>query len=457
MSLALVGLNHTTAPVEVRERLAVPDDRLPEVLARLVRLPGVAEVCALSTCNRVEVVVAAEEARHAEAAVHDLLEWQGVPSDLVAPSLYRLEEAAAARHLFRVASGLDSLVLGEPQILGQVKHAYAAALRVRAAGPHLSRLFHAVFRVAKRIRTETGLGAQSVSVGHAAVSLARRIFDDLATKRVLVLGAGEMAEITARHLLASGIRDVTVASRTSERAQALALALGGRMLPFEALARAVGEADIVVASTGSLLPVVHAPMVADLMRARRQKPLFFIDIAVPRNVDPRVHDLPNVYLYDIDDLKAVVEEGRSHRQREAGRAERIVEEEVDLFVRDIRTREVVPTVVALRRRFEGIRQQELARMATALRDLTPEQRLAVDRLTEGLLGKLLHAPTATLKRLAEEAEGALYAEALTTLFQLEAPGPSAAPKADAAADCASAPEPDVSSAPAPVRRREQPA
>ncbi|HEY8368537.1 MAG TPA: glutamyl-tRNA reductase [Thermodesulfobacteriota bacterium] len=419
MTLVLLGVNHTTASVELRERLAVPEDRLPELLASLNGLPEVEEVCALSTCNRVEVILAVGAAAGADCAVRRLLEWRGVEPDLVAPSLYRLEEAAVARHLFRVASGLDSLVLGEPQILGQVKEAYAAALRARTAGPRLSRLFHTVFRVAKRIRTETGLGVQGVSVGHAAVALARRIFDDLTTKRVLVLGAGEMAEITARHLVASGVRDVTVASRSAERARALAMALGGRTAPYEALAQAVGEADIVVASTGSPTPIVHAGMVADLMRARRQKPLFFIDIAVPRNVDPRVHDLTNVYLYDIDDLKAVVEEGRSHRQREAGRAERIVEEEVEAFVRGVRTREVVPTIVALRRRFEAIRRAELARMAAALRDLTPEQRKAVERLTEGMLGKLLHAPTATLKRLAEEAEGSLYADALATLFELD--------------------------------------
>ncbi len=454
MTLVLVGLSHTTAPVEVRERLAVSEEELPEVLARLVRLPGVTEACALSTCNRVEVIVAAEAAPRAEAAVRMLLEWQGVEPALVASALYRLEEEAAARHLFRVASGLDSLVLGEPQILGQVKSAYSAAMRARTAGPCLSRLFHTVFRVAKRIRTETGLGAQSVSVGHAAVSLARRIFDDLTTKRVLVLGAGEMAEITARHLSASGVRDVSVASRTPERARALAMALGGRTAPYEALAEAVGEADIVVASTGSLTPIVHVGMVADLMRARRQKPLFFIDIAVPRNVDPRVHDLPNVYLYDIDDLKAVVEEGLSHRQREAGRAERIVEEGVDAFVRGIRTREVVPTVVALRLRFEAIRKAELARMAAALRDLTPEQRAAVERLTEGLLGKLLHAPTATLKRLAEDAEGPLYAEALITLFQLESAADTPPQPEEAAA-----PDPSAETAGPPIRARrgEQPA
>ncbi len=452
MSLTLVGLNHTTAPVEIRERLAVPEAQLPEVLARLVRLPGVAEACALSTCNRVEVIVAVQAVQRAEAAVHALIQWQGVDPSLVTSSLYRLEEAAAARHLFRVAAGLDSLVLGEPQILGQVKTAYAAALRARTAGPHLSRLFHTVFRVAKRIRTETGLGAQAVSVGHAAVSLARRIFDDLTTKRVLVLGAGEMAEITARHLLASGVRDVTVASRTAERARALATALGGRMLPFEEMTRGVGEADIVVASTGATAPIVHAGMVSELMRARRQKPLFFIDIAVPRNVDPHVHDLPNVYLYDIDDLKAVVEEGLTHRQREAGRAERIVDEELDAFVRGVRHRDVVPTVVALRRRFEAIRQAEIARMASALRDLTPEQRLAVERLTEGLLGKLLHPPTATLKRLAEDAEGPLYAEALTMLFQLETPADGRPTSA-----AGEAPSTDPAEKPLPVPPREQPA
>ncbi len=419
MSLVLVGLNHTTAPVEVRERLAVPDDRLPELVGRLARLPGIAEACAVSTCNRVEVVVDAAGPQHAEAAMAALIERQGVEPALVVPALYRFEGAAAVRHLFRVAAGLDSLVLGEPQILGQVKAAYAVAVQARATGPVLNRLFHTVFRVAKRVRTETGLGAQSVSIGYAAAELAGRIFDDLSTKRVMLLGAGEMAALTARHLLGRGVSELTVVSRTFERARALAASLGGRALPFEALNEAVRTADIVIASTAATAPVIDAGTVADLMRARRQAPLFFVDIAVPRNVDPRVHELPNVYLYDIDDLQAVVAESLRHRQREAGRAEAIVGEEVEAYLRTARGRDVVPTVVALRRHFEALRQAELARAAAALRELTPEQRAAVERLTEGLLAKLLHAPTTNLKRLAEEAEAALYAEALTVLFGLD--------------------------------------
>lgn len=442
MPLALVGLNHTTAPVELRERLAVPEERLPELLPSLARLPGVAEACALSTCNRVELVLEATAAEQADGAARALLAWQGVDAADVEPALYRLEEEAAARHLFRVAAGLDSLVLGEPQILGQVKSAYAAALRARTAGPRLSRLFHTVFRVAKRIRTETGLGAQSLSVGSAAVELARKIFEDLGTKRILLLGTGEMAEITARHLVASGARDVAVASRTPERARALAASLGGRPVAFDGLAGAVRDADIVVASTDSRAPIVDAGLVADLMRARRQKPLFFIDIAVPRNVDPRVNDLPNVYLYDIDDLQAVVTEGLSHRRREATRAEAIVSEEVDAFLRAVRARDVVPTLVALRRRFEQVRRAELDRAAPLLASLSPEQRAAVDRLTEGLVAKLLHAPSATLKQLAEDAAGPLYAETLAALFELP-------PEAGPAPPGAPEPEPAVESPPAP--------
>ncbi len=419
MSLVLVGLNHTTAPVEVRERLAIADDRLPEILGRLAGLPGVREACALSTCNRVELVLEASGLHHAQAAATALLEEQGVEPDLVLPVLYRLEGEAAVHHLFRVAAGLDSLVLGEPQILGQVKAAYAAAVQAETVGPSLNRLFHTVFRVAKRTRTETGLGTQPVSVGYAAAELARKIFDDLSTKRVLLLGAGGMAELTARHLLGGGVREVTVVNRTFERAQALASALGGRALPFEALNEGIRHADIVVASTAAQTPVVEAATVAGLMRARRQAPLFFVDIAVPRNVDPRVNDLPNVYLYDIDDLQGVIADGMKHRQEEAGRAEAIVGEEVEAFLRASRSREVVPTLLALRRRFEALGRAELGRAGAGLRDLTPEQRAAVERLTQALVAKLLHAPTANLKRLAEEAEVALYADALAALFDLE--------------------------------------
>lgn len=422
MSLVLVGLNHQTAPVELRERLAVPQERLPDLLARLATLSGVAEACAVSTCNRVEVVVAAASRDCADATGRALVDWHGVEPALVAPSLYRLEEEAAARHLFRVAAGLDSLVLGEPQILGQVKAAYAVALRARTAGPELNRLFHTVFRVAKRVRSETGLGAQSVSVGHAAAALARKIFDDLSAKRVLVLGAGEMAEITARHLVAAGVREITVTNRTHDRAVGLAAALGGRAVPIDALGEALRAADIVVASSAARAPVVDAATVADLMRVRRQSPLFFVDIAVPRNVDPRVHELPNVYLYNIDDLQAVAAEGLTHRQREAARAEQIVTEEVDGFLRRTRTRAVVPTVVALRRRFDAIRRAEMQRASGGLRELTLAQRAAVDRLVEDLIAKLLHAPTSMLKRLAEEDEGSFYADVLATLFDLDAAG-----------------------------------
>lgn len=419
MSLVLIGLNHTTAPVEVREQLAVPHDRLPELLGRLVRLPGVREVCALSTCNRVELVLEASGLHHGESAASALLEAQGVEPGLVLPALYRLEGGGAAQHLFRVAAGLDSLVLGEPQILGQVKAAYAMAARARTTGSSLNRLFHAVFRVAKRTRTETGLGTQPVSVGYAAAELARKIFDDLSTKRVLLLGAGGMAELTARHLLGGGVKALTVANRTPERAQALAATLGGRALPFEALNEGIRNADIVVASTASPEPLVGAATVAGIMRERRQAPLFFVDIAVPRNVDPQVNALPNVYVYDIDDLQGVIAEGLKHRQAEAARAEAIIGEEVEAFLRASLSREVVPTILALRRRFEALRRAELTRAGGCLRDLTPEQRAAVERLTEALVAKLLHHPTANLKRLAEEAEGALYAETLAALYQLD--------------------------------------
>ncbi|HWP35258.1 MAG TPA: glutamyl-tRNA reductase, partial [Thermodesulfobacteriota bacterium] len=421
MSLVLVGLNHTTAPVALRERLAVAAERLPALLPRLARAASAREACLLSTCNRVELLADAPGLPEAEAAAAALAEWQGVEPAQIRPVLYRLEGGAAARHLFRVAAGLDSLVLGEPQILGQVKAAYAAASQAGTTGPLLNRLFHTTFRVAKRIRSETGLGAQPVSVGQAAVELARRIFDDLARKRVLLVGAGEMAEATARHLVGCGVQALCVANRTFERAQGLAAMLGGRAVPFDGLLDAIRDADIVIASAAAEAPLLDAARVAELMRARRQAPLFFIDIAVPRNVDPRVHELPNVYLYNIDDLQAVVAEGLRHRQREAVRAEAIVQEEVEGYLRALDSRAVVPTLVALRRRFEAVRRAELARAAALLRELTPEQRAAVERLTEGLLAKLLHEPTVALKRAAADAEGPLYAEVLRTLFDLRAP------------------------------------
>ncbi|MFN8544009.1 MAG: glutamyl-tRNA reductase [Candidatus Binatia bacterium] len=420
--IVLVGVNHRTAPVEVREAIAFQNGRLEAALQVLVELPGVAEGAILSTCNRVEVVACGSDpAVVAEALPDFLAQEHGLARPALAPHVYTHVGRAAVRHLFRVAASLDSMIVGEPQILGQMKEQYQLAVAVGAAGRILHRCFHKSFSVAKRVRTETAVAEKAVSVGSAAVELARGIFDTLQDKTVLLIGAGVMGEIVARQLLVQGVGSLVVVNRTFDRGVELARTLGGMPVPFERLARTLPQADLVVGAAGGDGFLLTAETVTEALRLRRRRPIFLIDLAVPRCFDPEINALDGAYLYDIDDLEGVVEDNRGARAGEAAKAERIVESEVDAFWRWYGGLDVVPTIVALREHLETIRQGELARHLSLLGAFDPSQRAVVERVTQAIVNKILHGPISTLKRQRTGQGDTLYLEAVRRLFRLGEP------------------------------------
>ncbi len=417
--IVLVGLNHRSAPIEVRERVAFADGRLEPSLHRLMALEGVAEGAILSTCNRVEVVACGPDPAAVGAALPGFLAREhGVPEPALAGHLYTHTDREAVRHLFRVAASLDSMVVGEPQILGQMKEQYAAAAAAGASGQILHRCFHRSFSVAKRIRSETAVAEKAVSIGSAAVELSRGIFDRLADKSALLLGAGTMGEVTARQLLAHGVGSVMVANRTFDRAIDVARVLGATPVPWEHLARYLPLADLVIAAASGEGFLLSRAAVEEAMRERRHRPMFLIDLAVPRVLDPAVSQLDSVYLYDIDDLEGVVAQNRGARAREAAKAETIVDAEVDTFWRWFASLDVVPTIVALREQVEAIRRHEVERSLGALGALDPRQREALERLTQAIVNKVLHAPLTALRRHRTDPAETFYVEAARRLFRL---------------------------------------
>lgn len=426
MTLVTAGVDHRTAPVELRERLDFRRDGLEAAHAALARHDFVREAVLVSTCNRVEIYAAVDGDAVAEACARFLGEYSGVPWASLAPHVVVRRGAEAARHLLRVTASLESLVVGEPQILGQVKEAFAAAERAGRTGALTGRLFSTAFTAGKRVRSETGLGEGAVSVSYAAAALARKIFGTLAGRHVLVLGAGEMAELTGAHLRAQQVGAITIASRTLAAAERLAGALDGRAVPWTALDDALRQADIVVCATGASAPVLTRRLVEDTMRARRGRPLFIVDIAVPRDVEADAGAIEQVFLYDIDDLQGLVRESLARRQAEVARAEAIVGEELTRFTAWLQSRRMVPTIVALRERFESIRQAELERLAPRLASLPPEARARVDEITHLIVEKLLLTPTEQLKALGDDRTMTSCTEAVTRLFALAERPPSAA-------------------------------
>ena len=420
MRLLAVGLSHRTAPVELRERVDFARSGLDAALARIAAEGISREAVVLSTCNRAEVYAVVEhDAKAAADAIGRFFsDYHGVPHADMAEHLYAQRGADAARHLFRVAAGLDSLVIGEPQILGQVKAAYATASEGRFTGALTNRLFHSAFAVGKRVRSETGLAEGAVSVSYAAIALAKKIFGDLKGLNVLILGAGEMAKLTATHLQAQHVRQITIASRTLSTAEGLARQVGGAAVPWSSLPPALTGADIVVTATGASEPVLTRARVQEAMRSRRARPLFLIDIALPRDVEASVGNLDQVFLYNIDDLQAIVQENLARRGAELERAEAIVGEEVARFAAWMQSREIIPTVVALRQRFEAIRQAELSRLQPKLSGLPPEARARLDEITHLIVEKLLLTPTEQLKSVSDETMVVVYSEALNRLFSL---------------------------------------
>jgi glutamyl-tRNA reductase len=395
----VVGLNHRAAPVEVREALAFGKDTLREELRRLRDASGLDEAVVLSTCNRVEVWGAG--ASTAGEKVSALLLARGGRPPAEAALLYRRVGEEAVRHLFRVPCGLDSLVLGEPQILGQVKDAYRVAEEAGTLGGRLSLLRNHALATAKRVRTDTGIGRHAVSVSHVAVELAIKVFGHVRGRRVLVVGAGKMSGLAARRLAREGA-ELTVVGRTEARASELAAALGGRALAFENLAGELATADVVLTGTAAPTTILHVPEVEAAARARRGRPLFLIDIAVPRDVDPAVRAIPGVFLYDLDDLTGVAAANLRERQREAAAAETLLEEEVRRHLAQERERGAVPSVTELRRRAEAIRRAEIEKARTRLGPLTPEQERALEAVSTAIVNKLLHAPTVCLKDVARQ-------------------------------------------------------
>ena len=421
--IVLVGLNHRTAGVDVRERFALAEHCAPDTWA-VPTADALSEALILSTCNRVELVGVG--ANSDEVREHLLRSWAGArhaePEDL-APYLYEYTGNEAVRHLFSVASSLDSMVLGEPQILGQLKQAYRRSVESRATGVILNRLLHKAFSVAKRVRTETAVAANAVSISYAAVELARRIFGDMPRHRALLVGAGEMAELAAMHLLQAGIDEIVVVNRTRERAVELAKRFHGRAAGFEELGARIAEADIVITSTGSPEPVIRARDLRAVLRTRKNRPMFFIDIAVPRDIDPDVNGLDNVYLYDIDDLREVVEENLAGRREEAAKAEAILDEEVALFSRWLESLESQPTIVELVRRGERAAEEELARTLKRLGPLDEGQRAAITAMAHAIAHKLNHAPLMFLKEEGMAREGApARVNLVRRVFGLDAPG-----------------------------------
>ncbi|MBI1740467.1 MAG: glutamyl-tRNA reductase [Acidobacteriales bacterium] len=417
MSFQLIGVNHKTAPVEVRERLAIAESRLPEACKKLAEHPAVAEGMIVSTCNRVEFLA---NMKNGAGDLREFLrEYFQVDPSQFENHLYEFRESEAVRHVFRVAASLDSMIVGEPQILGQVKEAYATARAVGAVRAQLDQLLTRAFAVAKRVRTETAVGSSSVSVASVAVELAKKIFGNLNGKSVYLVGAGKMSELAARHLLAHGASSIFVANRTYDRAIRLAQKFDGQAIEFSRLYDTCERADIVITSTGAPHFIFKREHGERFMARRRNRPMFFIDIAVPRDVDPELNKLDGLFVYDIDDLQQAVATHVADRKKEAEKAEAIINGEVEKFQARLQTLDVVPTIVSLQDHLETIRQAEIDRVRGRLGEMSPEQELAVEALTRGIINKIMHTPISTLKTAARDPESTTVVELVRRLFNLQ--------------------------------------
>jgi glutamyl-tRNA reductase len=417
MDILVVGLNYRTSPVELREKLAFNIAEAQELYEKLLDYRKIREAVLLSTCNRVEVYSWANE-EGKDHIISTLEESKGIPSQTIILSLYIYRGKEAVKHIFRVASSLDSMVLGEPQIVGQVKEAFEEALTCDATGVILNQLMKKALSVSKRVRTETAIGESAISVSYAAVELAKKIFGDLANRKAMLVGAGEMAELAARHLVHQGVSRITVVNRTLSRAQELAQELQGQALPMDRLEEKLAEVDIVITSTGAPHTIITSDAVQKTMKERKRRPIFFIDIAVPRDVDPEVEKVENVYLYDIDDLEQVVEENRKRRKKESLKAEAIVDEEVERFLQWLKSQEVIPVIVSLRNRCEEIRRKELEKAMSQMH-LNGKETEALEALTTAIVNKILHTPLSYVKDAASQGEGEKVAKLVKELFALE--------------------------------------
>jgi len=407
MSILLIGVNHKTAPVEIRERLAFNDEACADGLRQLVDGDVVREGLIVSTCNRVEILgaMSSDQMEFGAGKLRQFLDVAAnVPAGFLDTHLYRHTNEEAVRHLFRVASSLDSMVLGEPQVLGQVRHAYALGVEVGSVGRVLNRLVHHTFRVAKRVRTETGIAANAVSISYMAVELGKKIFDSLKGCAVLLIGAGEMAELSARHLVNAGVSRVVIANRTEEAARQIASEFGAATVSLEQLDQVLHEADVIICSTGAPNYVLTEERTRKALERRRNRPTCFIDISVPRNIDPAVGKIPNVFIFDIDDLESVISSNIREREREAERAELIVQSEVMQFQQKLRLMDVGPSIGAMRQNMQDIARSELARQRKRLGPLTKDQETAIESLLLSTVNKISHPILNQIRRFYEASE-----------------------------------------------------
>lgn len=418
--IVVVGLSHKTAPVEIREKFSFNQQELESGLEDLYTRENIEECLIVSTCNRVEIYAVSE---NADACVEDIKEFlsgfHSVPAEIFSSYLYISTGNMAVRHLYKVAAGIDSMVVGEPQILGQIKQAYKTAAEKSTAGLILNRLCHSAFFVAKRVRTETGIGSKAVSVSYVAVELAKRIFDNLSRRTVMLIGSGEMAELAARNLIRAGIGELIIASRSFENASALSEKLKGKPVGFDEIFYKLRDVDIVITATGSPDFIIRAQHVREALKLRNNEPMFMIDIAVPRDIDPRVGELTDVYLYDIDDLKSVLDENIKTRRDSARKAEDILLEVEKGFQAWINSLKVVPAIIDLKKRFEHIKSTEVERALSKLENYSDRDKEVIGMMASRIIGKILHRPLTNLKKEASTSRGALYVDSVKMLFELE--------------------------------------
>ncbi|MBU2522453.1 MAG: glutamyl-tRNA reductase [Proteobacteria bacterium] len=420
LDIVLLGLNHKTAPVELRELLAFSKEEAVAVLEGLQKCPDINEVMLISTCNRVEVLLTTSNITNAVNSVKTYTsEFKKIPISKFEQALYMHDGEEAVRHVFRVASSLDSMMVGEPQILGQIKDAYLTAILKKTSGVILNRLLHKTFFVAKRVRSETGIGDHAVSISYAAIELAKKIFGNLEGKKVLLIGAGEMAELAVEHLVRNRAGEIFVANRTFERGVELSNRFKGKAIRIEEIPDCLKLVDIIISSTGSPNFVIVRDQVKGVMRSRRNRPIFFIDIAVPRDIDPDINRLNNSYVYDIDDLKGVIEENIKDRNRESIKGERIVDEAVISFQHWFESLDVVPTIVALRNKIDSIAKSEVSRTLHSLEHLSDNDCQAIYRMTNSLINKILHDPTLFLKKNGCHGGRSAYIDLTRKLFKLD--------------------------------------
>ncbi|TYO94990.1 glutamyl-tRNA reductase [Desulfallas thermosapovorans] len=420
MSVISIGVNHKTAPVEIREKLSFSDNSLPDALARLLDQPVILGCVIISTCNRTEIYAHVTDIESGIETIRSFLQHKsGVEASMIKKYTYAFTQHKTARHLFRVAAGLDSMLLGETQILGQVRTAYHLAQEYKATDKVINTLFKHAITVGKRARTETGIDQHAVSISYAAVELAKQIFHDLTGRSVLVIGAGKMSELTAKHLVANGVSGVIVSNRSHDRAECLARQFGGRAVKFDELHRYLEAADIVISCTAATHYVVRASDVQSALSPKPNKKIMMIDIAVPRDIDPAVGKIPGVTLYDIDDLQNVVDNNLMERKRAAIMAEGIIEEQVDEFVQWLDMQYVIPTVSALKKRGEEIKEREMARALGKLGNISEHDRKVIGSMANNIVNQLLHTPVTRLKEYALTEQGPLYKEAMEELFCLD--------------------------------------